>query len=250
MLFLDKTPELGDVDMMIYKYVTANLDKVSFMRIRDLADATHVSTATILRFCRKFECSGFSEFRVRLRMYAEQANVTQVDLADETTYIDFLKRTSQIEFKSRISQAAELLKDAELVLFVGVGSSGIVAEYGALYFSSLFTLALHIEDPLNHPFNHLSKGLSGKLCIIAVSVSGETSEVIKYIQHINAHQCKILSITNSEKSTVARLSDVNIPYYIHRETYQGADITSQLPALYTVECIAREIRRKLDNEVQ
>jgi DNA-binding MurR/RpiR family transcriptional regulator len=38
------------------------------MRIRELADETYVSTATILRFCRKVNYEGFSEFKVKLKM--------------------------------------------------------------------------------------------------------------------------------------------------------------------------------------
>ncbi|KHF12487.1 RpiR family transcriptional regulator, partial [Vibrio parahaemolyticus] len=49
-------------------------------------------------------------------------------------------------------------------------------------------------------------------------------------------------------STIARLSDANIAYYINKEMYQEANITSQLPALYTIENIAREIRTQLDKE--
>ncbi|EUJ22658.1 SIS domain-containing protein [Listeria grandensis FSL F6-0971] len=248
MLFLDKTIELNDTEMAIYNYIATNLDTVTYMRIRDLADATHVSTTTILRFCRKFSCSGFSEFRVKLQMYAQERTKINVDMSDETTYIDFLKRTAQPEFKANIEASAKILRDAELVLFVGIGSSGIIAEYGALYFSSLFTLALHIEDPLNHPFYHLSSKLSDKICMIAISVSGENEDIIKYIHQLKMQKCKIITITNSAKSTMAKLSDANISYYINKEMYQEADITSQLPAIYTVECIAREIRTQLDRE--
>lgn len=40
-----------------------NRDEVMYMTIRELADAAGVSTTTILRFCRKFNCDGYSEFR-------------------------------------------------------------------------------------------------------------------------------------------------------------------------------------------
>ncbi|MIV05195.1 MurR/RpiR family transcriptional regulator, partial [Salmonella enterica] len=52
MLFLDKNLELNDTELDIYNYIVANLDKVVYMRIRDLATEAHVSTTTILRFCR------------------------------------------------------------------------------------------------------------------------------------------------------------------------------------------------------
>lgn len=60
--FLDKNLELNDTELDIYNYIVANLDKVVYMRIRDLATEAHVSTTTILRFCRKFGCNGFRSF--------------------------------------------------------------------------------------------------------------------------------------------------------------------------------------------
>ena len=47
---------LNDLELEVYKYVVRNADKVCYMRIREFADAAHVSTSTILRFCKKAGC--------------------------------------------------------------------------------------------------------------------------------------------------------------------------------------------------
>jgi DNA-binding MurR/RpiR family transcriptional regulator len=60
---------LNNLEMMVYNYVIKNRDKVMYMTIRELADAAGVSTTTILRFCRKLNCEGYSEFRVRFKLY-------------------------------------------------------------------------------------------------------------------------------------------------------------------------------------
>ena len=49
---------LNDLELEVYKYVVRNADKVCYMRIREFADAAHVSTSTILRFCKKAGCAG------------------------------------------------------------------------------------------------------------------------------------------------------------------------------------------------
>lgn len=243
MLFLDRTPDLSPFDLDIYKYISDHLEQVSYMRIRDLATATHTSTTSILRFCKKFDCNGFAEFRLKLQFYLKEITTEPtLSAVDETAHMDFLARTTQPFYQEKIKEAVSLLKNKELVLFIGLGSSNIMAEYGALYFSSIFTIALRIEDPSNYPIDFLSKNLSDKICIIALSVSGETAEIISYLNHLNFSNSSIISITNSSKSTIAQLSDVNIPYYITRESMQGADITSQLPALYTIEYLAKEVR--------
>ena len=57
---------LNDLELEVYKYVVRNADKVCYMRIREFADAAHVSTSTILRFCKKAGCDGYAEFKIRL----------------------------------------------------------------------------------------------------------------------------------------------------------------------------------------
>lgn len=245
MLFLNRDPVLSSIESDIYKYIILNLQQVSYMRIRDLADATFTSTASILRFCRKFECQGYSEFRIKLQLFIKEHRDASIEKCDETVYIDFLQRTTQASYQNQIARAVELLQEKELILFLGLGSSNIIAEYGALYFSSIFNMALRVEDPSNFPINYLSKNLSSKICIIALSVSGETKEIIQYMNHMNLSHSSSISITNSAKSTIANLSDVNIPYYIHQELFEGADITSQLPALYTIEYLAKRVSEKL-----
>ncbi|WP_314060829.1 MurR/RpiR family transcriptional regulator [uncultured Vagococcus sp.] len=242
MLFLNRTPELTDLDFDIYKYITDHLEQTTYMTIRELADQTHTSTTTIQRFCQKFECKGFSEFKIRLRLYLQSRD--QFDHAvtlDTSTYIDFLTRTTQPHFQKKIEAAIQLLINKELILFIGVGSSNVMAEYGALYFSSLFQMALRIEDPVTNPMSFLSKDLLDKTCVIALSVSGETPEVINYLSNLNFRNSNIISITNTANSTVAKLSNVNIPYYITKESLVEQDITSQLPVLFILESIARAI---------
>ena len=59
----------------LYEYIMNNSKKVIYMRIRELAAEAHVSTTTILRFCKKLNCDGFSEFKLKFKMYIEENNI-------------------------------------------------------------------------------------------------------------------------------------------------------------------------------
>lgn len=43
----------NELETSLYNYISQNSEKVVYMRIRELANETHVSTASILRFCKK-----------------------------------------------------------------------------------------------------------------------------------------------------------------------------------------------------
>lgn len=130
----------NELETSLYNYISQNSEKVVYMRIRELANETHVSTASILRFCKKINCEGFSEFKVKLKMYTE-ANKKTILKSPHHSVAEFFERTVSGEMEEKLKEAAALAADAESVIFIGVGSSGILAEYGARYFSCLGKLS-------------------------------------------------------------------------------------------------------------
>lgn len=82
---------LNDLELSLYRYIMKNIEKVVYMRIRELADEAHVSTTTILRFCKKLNCEGYSEFKVKLKLYLEENESTKVN-NDTSIIVDFFKK--------------------------------------------------------------------------------------------------------------------------------------------------------------
>jgi len=226
----------NELETSLYNYIIQNSDKVAYMRIRELADETHVSTATILRFCRKANCEGFSEFKVKLKMHLEEKKKTIIK-SPQHSLVEFFERTLKGELEEKIKNAANLVNQADNVIFIGIGSSGILAEYGARYFSSLGKFSMYIKDP-HFPIH--SK-LRTNSVIIALSVSGETNFTITHLHQLKQEGSKIISITNNKLSTVSKISDLNISYYVTEEFIEEANITTQVPVVYILESMAREI---------
>lgn len=241
MLFLDKNIDLNPTELEIYHYIVANANKVVFMRIRELAQFTHVSTSTILRFCRKFNCQGFPEFKIRLQYYLDdiKKHKEPIQKYDETVFIDFLSKSMSKDFHQNIHDACEILLKSEFLFFTGNGISSIMAQYAANIFSSLHTFSLAITDPVNFPIYTLPKYFNGKICLVVFSESGENSEVLEFMERFRVHDIQIISITNSSSSKIAQLSDMNISYYIQEEIYQDSNVTSQLPVISIIENLAK-----------
>jgi DNA-binding transcriptional regulator YhcF (GntR family) len=107
---------LNNLEMMVYNYVIKNRDKVMYMTIRELADAADVSTTTILRFCRKLNCEGYSEFRVRFKLYLEQNEPQQANFG-ASEIISFFKSVNNEEFDALLDKAVDIiLSSSELYL--------------------------------------------------------------------------------------------------------------------------------------
>ncbi|PXW87330.1 RpiR family transcriptional regulator [Streptohalobacillus salinus] len=228
---------LNDLETDIYNYIVTHEKEVTYMRIRELADETHVSTATILRFCKKVGCEGFSEFKTTLKIDLAGRNQT-VKSGDHAVF-EFFERTLSSDQQALIDSAIHLLTAADSVLFLGIGSSGILAEYGARYFSSLGKFSMYIKD-FSYPIhNRLQKNSVS----IVLSVSGENSFSIKHINKLKREGSKIISITNHKHSTIAKMSDVNIAYYMTEEYYEDTNITTQVPVIYILETLARTLNQ-------
>lgn len=88
---------LNNLETMVYQYVIKNRDTVMYMTIRELADAAGVSTTTVMRFCRKLNCEGYSEFRVRFKLYLEQDEPQQANFG-ASEIISFFKGVNNDEF--------------------------------------------------------------------------------------------------------------------------------------------------------
>ena len=62
----EKIRNLNELEISIYNFVVGHPEEVADMTIRELAQELHLSSTTILRFCNKMGCEGYSEFKYQL----------------------------------------------------------------------------------------------------------------------------------------------------------------------------------------
>ena len=137
-----------DMEMLVYDYIMKNKNVVKYMTVRELADEVHVSTATVMRFCRKAGFDGYSEFKVKFKMYLEEETKKNKKNNEDVKEIQeyFYKIGSGIHQKE-LDEIAQVVRQADQVIFIGLGTSGILGKYGARFFSNLRKFSQYIEDP-------------------------------------------------------------------------------------------------------
>lgn len=227
----------NDVEMLIYNYIMQNAKQIRYMTIRELADAVHVSTSTIMRFCKKLNCDGYSEFKVQFKIYLEEnKEIKPIDNISEI--INYFNSANTSEYKKNIDNVAALVRETKHVIFGGIGTSGILGKYGARYFSNMGKFSHYIDDPFYPNF----EGLYEDAVAIILSVSGETEQTIALANTFLKHKCKLVSITNSKDCTLAKMSDYNIAYYMNNQkTKEEYNITTQIPVIFIMEAIAKRM---------
>lgn len=241
MFGVEEIQSLNELELAVYEYVMLHKNAVSYMRIRELAAEAHVSTTTVIRFCKKMGCDGYAEFKLRMKEYIgfKQVAPLSEDFSEIRTFFD---RCETDAFQKKLEEAAAVIAKTERLIFVGIGNSGYVGQYGARYFTNLGKFSLCISDPF-YPIN--MKDAASTVAMI-LSVSGESRQVVKIANGLKRSGCRMISITNTEQCTISRLSDVNLPYYITMlRDEDGVDYTSQMPVMYVIEELGKRIRGRL-----
>lgn len=102
-----------------------------------------------------------------------------------------------------------------LIVFTGIGKSGIIAEKIAMTMVSTGTKALYLPTT---SFLHGDIGiLTPNDVVIVISKSGETEELIALISFIRKRGTKFLSIVSNPQSRLAKMSDASVSLPVLKE---------------------------------
>lgn len=109
----------------------------------------------------------------------------------------------------------ECLNTPGLIVFTGVGKSGIIAEKIAMTMVSTGTKALYLP-PVNFLHGDLGILAKGDLLVL-MSRSGETEELLNLIPFAKKRGCRLLAIVSNAKSRLAKCCDQSIHLPLEKE---------------------------------
>lgn len=231
---------LNESELRVYNYVAAHREESAHTSIRQLGQAVGVSTTTILRFCQKVGCQGYQELKYRLLRSLESSPSQSWNAAQNWRQAVHSLETliSDASTQAALDQAAFLLSQAHSIHFLGVGTSGNLAEYGARYFANLGMVSVAVLDPFYpKPTFDLSETV-----LVALSVSGETEQVLVQVDGYKSHHASIISITDTHECRLAHLADCSLAYYMPvlfpPEVLGPHNVTSQMAVIFFLELLA------------
>ncbi len=126
-----------------------------------------------------------------------------------------LKKLEQV-FDENFNKACELISyTTGRVIVSGVGKSGHIASKIAATMASTGTPAFFV-----HP-NEACHGDLGMITnddiIIAISHSGQSSELLTILPILKSRGVKIITITSNKESSMAKIADVHLCTYVNEE---------------------------------
>lgn len=225
---------LNSLEYDIYFYLMQNKNKITSMKIKDIANQLHVSTAMITRVCQKLGFEGFGEYKAYLKLEEHEqinANTFQLD-----HIFNFFYSVNNEVFYQEIQKAVAMIKEAPDVIFYGIGLSGVLARYGHSLFNRKGIRSLYIED-FSMRLDFYKQAVA-----IVLSVSGNTTEILGRIQNLKSYGTKIILISESGHNKAAKMADLCINYHLPnvKDKYHANSVT-QVPVIYILECLVNSL---------
>ena len=224
--------------------------------ITDAARIAKVSEPSVIRFCRRLDCDGFPDFRLKLaqQLAARQTPVKPADTGgDPLTDLvdDVFDRAAESLREARhdldldgLARAVDLLAAARRIDVYGYGGSGFLASEAQHRLASLGIASVAYADPTLQMVS--APRLTGNDVLFVLSFSGRTSYLIANIEIAKKAGARILAISPAG-SVVASLADENITLNAYRASGPRLIVpTGRAPMYVVLDVLFALLGRKLD----
>ena len=201
--------DLTRQEKKIARVVLSDPEKVQTMTILELAKKAKVGTATISRFAKHVGCVDFADFKSYLTTsnLIQAKRMSEGSILDEviTYYKQSLEETKSLISLSQLKKITRIIRKANRVYILGVGSSG----YNALELNQrLMRMGINSCAVCDSSMmSIIDTIISPKDTILAFSVSGNTLEICDAVQKCREKGVVITSITAFSNSVVSKRSN-------------------------------------------
>lgn len=225
----------SDKEKMIATYLLQNSETIANINISELARLTHSSPSSITRFAKKVNCQSFVDLKIKLNMTSPKKK--HFDEGKTNKVYDFynkvIENTKEMTNPKEIEQVVRDIHQAERILVLGVGSSGLTATELT---QRLLRMGLNVTAITDPHFMIISSSIAKeKDLVIGISTSGETVEVVNSLNLAKQTGAKIVSLTSFSGSRVAMVSETSLIAYSSLFVDNKRFVNSQFAMMYLVD---------------
>jgi DNA-binding MurR/RpiR family transcriptional regulator len=204
----------------IGRFVLKSPFRARGMSIHELAKACGASAATVYRFCRELGYDGYRQYQLDLAAAVAQNDFATLedfsrDIAPESIVRGVFEYNRQsladtgrmLDVKA-LTRVAKLSQRARRVLFLGVGGSGLAAEYAAQRLLSLGLSAVAVRDPVTQILS--TENVGSQDVVVGISHTGQTATIVEAVTSARRRGARTVSLTNYPKSRLAVAAEVRL----------------------------------------
>jgi DNA-binding MurR/RpiR family transcriptional regulator len=217
---LHAAQDLSRSQRQIADCLIANMNEAALWGVEELARKSNTCVATVVRFAKKLEYSGYLEMRKALvtaakKHYGRGEQLFQAPTQASTTLLEVARRDMRnIEVlvqsiqEPQLQKAVKLVQEARLRVILGDGVSALMAKQLAYL---LVCLGLPVME--GNPVDFATQvGLLGpKDLLVAISITPYTQETLDAAAFARKRGVPVLAFTDQLGSTLAKTATLALP---------------------------------------
>lgn len=193
------------------RHVLKNYESVAFATVSELAEASGVSEATIVRFAKALDFSGYPAFQneVRRLLRADLRGVERFKLGVEPlamreTPLDIIVEKERENISAlynafdpkTFEKAVRTLRRASSVMIVGTRSTASLAHHLWFALDKISVDAVRVSSVTSETYDRLGRVHSGA-CVVVIGFPRYLREHVKLLDFAKARRLSTLTITDS-----------------------------------------------------
>lgn len=217
---LKKASQLTERENDIRSYFLSHPEHIADMSCRDIGEATYTSASSVTRFCQKFGCKGYPDFKVRFLSDVKGGQIlddpASVQISERENMVTLLEKVSEVQTQAldatrRALSLSQLLRIQRLLLehpyidFYAYDTNIHLARYaGSQFFHAGKIAAVYSEtdiqvlNTLIAPEGHLA---------VLISHAGENFKLIELARLLRRNKTKTIIITSGKETTLGKMAD-------------------------------------------
>jgi RpiR family transcriptional regulator, carbohydrate utilization regulator len=249
---------LAPAEQRVGKLVLADPRAFANLPVSELADRSHVSKPTVVRFCRSMGYDGLSDFKLKLAGSVSEGVPfihRSVDMDDKVgdVLVKVIDNTVAAFLKYRNDASSFAIEKAAIALtetynqrgrieFYGVGNSGIVAQDAQHKFFRLGVTSIAYSD--GHMQVMSASTLGAGDCVVVISNSGRTRDLMDACDIARKNGATTIVITSSG-SPLASAGHIHLSAD-HPEGYDRySPMVSRLLHLLIIDILATTVALRI-----
>lgn len=208
------------------EYMIKFPEKIGYLSIAQLAEASGVSVATIVRFCNTLGYKGYIELgrevqksiqfemSTIMRFGLGRESVKRHDARQDSTFeriinieMDSIEQMSNSVKRDDVDTCIHLMSAAKNMTIIGNMSSASLASYFGYAASKVFR-SVNVINQVCADSPHLIKNLNRDSLVFLIAYPRYPESTLGFARLCKEKGCKIVSITNTNNSPVIHLSDL------------------------------------------
>lgn len=232
------------------KFLNENPKLLVGKGLKEVAQLTYSSQATVYRLCRKLDYDGYKEFQsalvyeMAIMHESEVVSMQDIDPGQSTEEvikrvtkknIESLEMSSKLVKTENIDECVDLMGKARNINLFGVGSSLLVARDFYLKLIRIGKMC-NICDDLHSQILYAKTMQKGDLAII-ISYSGLTEEMITCAKSARENGVKVIVITRSSGSKLAKFADIILEVAATELIVRSGAMSSRISQLNMIDIL-------------